>query len=72
MTPTVLLGAEIGVYGFWPNIDLPGDKRDQRRRRSLADTQRPSRMAEVAKHQRVAEAAVIAPAPPDYGDICLG
>jgi len=30
MTPTVLLGAEIVVYGFWPNIDLPGDKRDQR------------------------------------------
>jgi hypothetical protein len=72
MTPTVLLGAEIVVYGFWPNIDLPGDKRDQRRRRSLADTQRPPRMAEVAKHQRVAEAAVIAPAPPDYCDICLG
>lgn len=34
-------------------------------------TRPPSRIAEIAKHQRLAEAIVIAPTPPDHGGICL-
>jgi hypothetical protein len=37
----------------------------------LIDPQGLSRITEIAKHQRVAEAAVIAPTPPDHGDIGL-
>src|SRR6478609_9075281 len=55
MTPAVLARDQVVVNGLW----------------SLIDAQGPSRIAEIAKHQRVAEATVIAPTPPDHGGICL-
>jgi hypothetical protein len=70
--PTVLLEDEIIIDGFRPDIDLLGNKRDQRRRRPFTDAQGTPGIAEVAKHQRVAEAAVIASTAPDRGDVRLG
>ena len=49
-----------------------GNKRDQSSRRPFTDAQGTPGIAEVAKHQRVAEAAVIASTAPDRGDIRLG
>jgi len=72
VAPTVLLRAQIIVEGFRLNLDLLGNKRDKSSRRSFTDAQGTPGIAEVAKHQRVAESAVIAPAPPDQGDIRLG
>jgi hypothetical protein len=71
MTPAGLARDQVVVDGLWPDIDLFGDKRDQRGRRSLIDAQGPSRIAEIAKHQRVAEATVIAATPPNHSGICL-
>ena len=71
MPPTVLLGDEIIIDGFRPDIDLLSNKRDQRSRRPFTDAQGTPGIAEVAKHQRVAEAAVIASTAPDRGDIRL-
>ena len=70
--PTVLLEDEIIIDGFRPDIDLLSNKRDQRSRRPFTDAQGTPGIAEVAKHQRVAEAAVIASTAPDRGDIRLG
>ena len=70
--PTVLLEDEIIVDGFRPDIDLLGNKRDQRSRRPFTDAQGTPGIAQVAKHQRVAEAVVIAATAPDRGEIRLG
>ena len=72
MPAAVLLGGEVVIDGPRPHIDLVGDERDQGRRRPLIRPQRPSWMAQIAQHQRVAEAAVIASAAPSHREIRLG
>jgi len=69
MPATVLLGGEIAVEGLRMCIDLFGDKYGQRCRRPLIGSQRPPRMTQVAQHQRITEAAVIAAAAPDHREI---
>ena len=54
------------------NVDLLGDERQQRGRRSLAGAQRTAGIAQVAKHQRVTEAVVIAAAAPNRGEVRVG
>ena len=72
MPAAILLSGEIIIDGFRPHINLFGDKRDQRRRRPFIGPQRPPRMAEVAQHQRVTEAAVIASGAPNHRKVRLG
>ena len=71
MPAAILLGGEIVIDGLRTHIDLFGDKRDQRRRRPLIGPQRPPGITQVAQHQRIAEAAVIAAAAPDHREIRL-
>jgi hypothetical protein len=71
MPAAILLGDEIAIDGLRMHVDLFGDKRDQRRRgRSLVRSDRPW-VAQVAQHQRIAEAAVIAAAAPDHRAVRL-
>lgn len=69
--PSASLRGEIVIDGFQPHIGLFGDKRNQRRRRPLVGSQRPPRMAQVAQHQRITEAAGIAPAASNHREIRL-
>ena len=72
MPAAILLGGKVVIDDFRPHIDLFSNKQDQNRWRPLVGPQRPPRMAEVAQHQRVAEATVIAAAAPDHREIRLG
>ena len=54
------------------NIDLFGDERQQRGRGPFAGAQRTARVTQVAKHQRIAEAVVIATAAPDHREVSIG
>src|SRR5208337_4327998 len=47
------------------NVNLFGDERRERRRRAFIGVQVTARVAQVAQHQRIPEAAVIAAAAPD-------
>jgi hypothetical protein len=69
--PAAGLRGEIVIDGFRPHIDLFGDKRNQHRCRPLVGSQWPPRMAQVAQHQRITEAAGIAAAAPNHREICL-
>ena len=71
MPTAILLRGEIAIDGFRTHIDLFGDKRNQRRRWPLTGPQRPPRITQVAQHQRIAEAAVIAAAAPHHRKIRL-
>src|SRR5271166_6616113 len=65
MAPAVPLGSQIFVNRFWKDIDLLGDECEEQCRRSLAGAQRATRIAQVAQHERMTEAVVIAPTTPD-------
>src|SRR3954447_7359111 len=69
--PAASLQGEIVINGFRSHIDLFGDKRNQCRWRPLAGSQRPPRIAQVAQHQRITEAAGIASAASNYREIRL-
>jgi hypothetical protein len=72
MPAAILLGGKVVIDASRPHIDLFSNKQDQNRWRPLVGPQRPPRMAEVAQHQRVAEATVITAAAPDHREIRLG
>lgn len=72
VTPTSLFRCEIVVEDFGMNIDLIRNKRDNSCRWPLLGVQGAARMTQVAKHERVAEAAVITTATPDHRDIRIG
>ena len=72
MTSAVLLRGKIVIEGFWRNIDLLGDKGDENRRWTFVDAQRAAGVTQVAKHQRITEAAMVTTAAPDHRDICIG
>jgi len=72
MPAAILLGGKVVIDDFRPHIDLFSNKQDQNRWRPLVGPQRPPRIAEVAQHQRVAEATVITAAAPDHREIRLG
>lgn len=72
MTPTILLRCQILLNGFGQDIDLVGDKRDQGGGRSLVGSQRPAGMTQVAQHDSVAEAAMVAAAAADDRDVAIG
>lgn len=71
MAHAIPFGGEIGIDRLWQNIDLFSDECQQRFRGPLAGAERAARMAQVAEHQRMTEAVVIAPAPPDRREVGL-
>ena len=71
MTLAVPLRREILVHRVRKNPDLLGDECEQGRRRTLAGAQHSAGMAQVAKHESVAEAVVISAAAPDRSEIGL-
>ena len=62
VTPAIPRCNEILVYRVRKNPDLFGDESEQRRRRPLAGAQGAAGIAQIAKHERVAETIVIATA----------
>jgi hypothetical protein len=68
----VSLGSEIFVDAVRKNIDLRRDEGQRGRRRTLASTQCAPRETQVAEHQRIAEAVVVAAAATDRGKISFG
>src|SRR5271166_3822985 len=69
MAPAVPLGSQILVDGFWKNVELFSDECDERFRWSLAGLQRATGIAQVAQHERMTEAVVIATTTPDRRDV---
>src|SRR3954469_5426665 len=72
LTLTGPLRGQIRVDGVRKNPDLVSDERKQGGWRSLAGAQRTTGEAQVAEHQCMAEAVVIAAAAPDRGEISSG
>src|SRR3954469_7954229 len=72
LTLTGPLRGQIRVDSVRKNPDLVSDERKQDGRRSLAGAQRTTGEAQVAEHERMAEAVVIAAAAPDRGEISRG
>src|SRR4051812_11373446 len=66
------LRSQILIDGVRKNPDLVSDEREQDGRRSLAGAQRTTGEAQVAEHECMAEAVVIAAAAPDRGEISSG
>ncbi len=56
----------------WEDFDLLGDEPEQCCRRAFAGAQRAAREPQVAEHQRMAEAVVVAAAAPDRGQVRSG
>ncbi len=71
MTSAVPLGDQIFVDRLRKNTDLIGDKREERSRRSLTGAQRTAGITQVAKHQSMTEAVVIATAAPDRREVSV-
>jgi hypothetical protein len=71
MTPAVPLGDQIFVERLRKNTDLIGDKCEERSRRSFTGAQRTARITQVAKHQSMTEAVVIATAAPDRREVSV-
>src|SRR5271165_548159 len=69
MAPAVPLDSQILVDGFWKNVELFSDECDERFRWSLAGLQRATGIAQVAQHERMTEAVVIATTTPDRRDV---
>lgn len=65
LTLAAPLGGEVVVDHIRQNLDLVRDESQQRRRWPLAGAQRTAGKTQVAKHERVAEAVVVAAAAPD-------
>jgi hypothetical protein len=68
----VSLGREIFVDAVGKNIDLRRDERQHGRGRPFTGTQCAARETQVAEHQRIAEAIVIAAAATARGKIGFG
>ena len=69
MAPAVPFSGQIFVNRVWKNVDLFGNKGKERFRWLFACSQWATRIAQVAKHERLAEAVVVATAPPDHGEV---
>ena len=69
MALSVLLRGEIADSGLGKNVDLRGDKMDESGRWPFVGAQRTARVPQVAEHEGVTEAAVIAAAAPDQRDV---
>ena len=65
MALPVSLRRQVVIDRVREHADLIGDKCEQRGGWSLADTQRPARIAQIATHQGMAQAVVVAAAAPD-------
>src|SRR3954469_4127109 len=72
LTLTGPLRGQILVDGVRKNPDLVSDERKQGGRRSLAGAQRTTGEAQVAEHERMAEAVVIAAAASDRDEVSSG
>ena len=72
MTAAILFRCQITVDGIGQDIDLTGDKRNESSGGPLTGMQRTAGMTQITKHDRVTEAAVIATATSDHGDIRIG
>jgi hypothetical protein len=70
--PARLLRRHPGLDAIGANVDLIGHERDQRGRRAFIGVQVTTRVAQQAQHQSIAEAAVIAAAALDHGQVGLG
>jgi hypothetical protein len=66
------LRGQILVDGVRKNPDLVSDECKQVGWRSLAGAQRTTGEAQVAEHERMAEAVVIAAAAPDHDEVSRG
>jgi hypothetical protein len=72
MSLSVAILREIVVDAVWKHLNLSRDEPQQRDRRPLARTQRPPRETQVAEHQCVTEAIMVATAASDYGKVGSG
>ena len=72
MAPPVPLRGEIILDRLRKSVNLLGDKQQKRPRWLFARLQRAARVAQIAKHEGVAEAIMIATAAPDRGKVRSG
>ena len=72
MAPSVPLRGEIVLDRLRKSVNLLGDKQQKRPRWLFARLQRTPRVAQIAKHEGVAEAIMIATAAPDRGKVRSG
>jgi len=71
MASTVPLGRQVLVDRVRTDLDLLGNKREKRSRRTLTGPQRTTGIAQVAKHQCLTETIVVAATPPVRGEVRL-
>jgi hypothetical protein len=72
MAPSIPLRGEIVLDRLRKSVNLLGDKQQKRPRWLFARLQRTPRVAQIAKHQGVAEAIMIATTAPDRGKVRSG
>jgi hypothetical protein len=71
MRPAAPLGEQIFVDRLRKNIDLISDKCEERSRRFFTGAQRTAGITQVAKHQSMTEAVVIATAALDRREVSV-
>ncbi len=72
MAPAILLRSQIADSGVGKNVDLRGDKTDESGRRPFVGAKGTAGVPQVAEHEGVTEAAVIAATAPDQRDVTGG
>jgi len=71
VAPAVPLGRQIVVNRLWKNVDLFGNKSKEWLRWPFVGPQRTTGIPQVAKHERLTEAVVIATAAVDCGEVSI-
>ena len=71
MGPAIPIGGEICVDRSWENPKLFSNEYKERFWRSFIDAQRPTRISQVAKHERPTDTVVIATAATDYREVIV-